>query len=66
MTGKIWNITDELEFSSTLMDLALETLDVGLWNNTDVLEFQVHLWCGVLWILEEYYGTVIKATIVLI
>ena len=39
MTGKIWNITDELEFSSTLMDLALETLDVGLWNITDVLEF---------------------------
>ena len=66
MTRNIWNITDELEFSITLMDFELETLDVGLRNITDVLEFQVHLLGCVLCMLEEYYGTVTKATIFLI
>ena len=66
MTREIWNITDELEFLITHMDFELETWDVGLRNITDVLEFHVHLLGCVLWMLEEYYGTVTKAPIFLI
>ena len=30
---------------------------VRLCKTTDVLEFQVHLWSSVLWMLEEYYSS---------